>query len=86
VEGEVDIVRESAGDERTLVASYGPGDFFGERAAMMAGSRTANGSERYGCRGRAACIISLYEMSSIRSSGSSGAGRYEAYLPHLTSI
>lgn len=42
LEGHVDIVRESEGEERILVARYGPGDFFGERAAMMTGSRTAS--------------------------------------------
>jgi CRP/FNR family cyclic AMP-dependent transcriptional regulator len=42
LEGQVDIVRELAGGERELVARYGPGDFFGERAALMTGSRTAS--------------------------------------------
>ena len=42
LEGHVDIIRDSEGDEPTLVARYGPGDFFGERAAMMTGSRTAS--------------------------------------------
>lgn len=42
LEGHVDIVRESPGNVRTVLARYGPGDFFGERAAMMTGSRTAN--------------------------------------------
>ncbi len=42
LEGEVDVVRELRDGEQTLVARYGPGDFFGERAAMMTGSRTAS--------------------------------------------
>ncbi len=40
--GEVDIVRESGPEGPELLARYGPGDFFGERAAMMTGSRTAS--------------------------------------------